>query len=391
MNKLIIPSKINDKVLEEILLRLINTSKDLHLQLPQKIDYRGFGMLPKLLLVLFTWIRTKSGKIIIPIPESDEESLKNFSNNYFGYVTLLTVWKICDIENEEGISLKKCFRSHTKIFHNKIDFLEGLPLDAVLIPNFDHYSKVKGLSHWFYSPNSEFYEYPSSLNNSIFRIFQSLKVNLKTALRSPKILEDIQSIIWELIKNTHEHATNDWLNTTTLTPNTRGAYFRVQRSSKRNYITGANSHKGLIQFYEDVLNDGVNLLLEVSVFDSGPGLVKRYLGEKWIDNLNVREDVNIIKRCLIRGNTSVNTLRGVNKGFGLDHVLKLLSDNRGFLTIRTGRTSLYRDLNKSPYSSTIDIEKIELNDWTNCSSSQYVNMNATEGTMITMVYPLKDI
>ena len=94
---------------------------------------------------------------------------------------------------------------------------------------------------------------------------------------------------------------------------------------------------------------------------------------------------------LNKGSDFVVTSKGLSKGFGLDHVLKLLSKKNGFLKIRTGRASLYRDLIQSPYFETQDLSKVVLNDWTNSSNSSYVNMNNTEGAMITMVYPINEI
>ncbi|MGZ3755222.1 MAG: hypothetical protein ACXVAY_19505 [Mucilaginibacter sp.] len=393
MDKIVIPSKLDDEVLEDILLEFVNAPIDLNLELPLGIDYRGFGILPRLFLVIFTWIRNKNGKLIVPIEDNNELSISEFAQSYFGYVVLLTAWKNCDIENQSGESLKKVFRPYTSQFHNKIDFLKGLPYDAILIPNFDHYSKSQGWSHWFYTLGYEFFDVPSGLNNTIYRIFECLSINLKSKIINSNsgIIEDLQSILWELMRNTHEHAIKDHLNKVNLSPNTRGAYFRIQRSSKRNFIKAAKSHRGLISYYESALEEGDNFMLEVSVFDSGPGLVKRFLGAKWEDNLNIRDDVDVIKQCLIKGQTSVVTSKGLSKGFGLDHVLKLLSKKRGFLKIRTGRASLYRDLIQVPYIETLDLSKVILNDWTNSSNSSYVNMNNTEGTMITMVYPINEI
>jgi hypothetical protein len=306
---------------------------------------------------------------------------------------LLTVWKNCDIEDENGNSLKKELRKFTADFRDKIDFLHNIPIEEIAIPNFDHYSKSLGLSHWFYSLDFEFYEIPSKLNNTIYRVFECLSINLKRKIINSNndIIEDIQTIIWELMRNTHEHAVKDYLNQVNLSPNTRGVYFRIQRSSKNNFIKGASKHKGLSSYYEGALVEGDNFLLEISVFDSGPGLVKRFLGVKWEDNLDIREDINTIKQCLIKGQTSINTSKGFSKGFGLDEVLKLLNKKQGFLKIRTGRASLYRDLIKSPYLETQDLSKVVLNDWTNSSSSSYTNMNNVEGTVLTMVYPINEI
>lgn len=393
MSRILVPIKLNDQVLEKLFSELSNSYNDVDLELPLKIDYRGFGILPKLFLLIFTWIRLKRGKLVIPIQKEVENSVYQFVHSYYGYIVLLSVWKNCDIEDESGNSLKKEFKNYTTDFKNKIDFLEKIPNEEIAIPNFDHYSKSLGLSHWFYNTEFNFFDIPSNLNNTISRIFEALSINFKNKITNSNtdIIEDIQIIIWELMRNTDEHAIKDYLNQINLSPNTRGLYFKIQRSSKRNFIKGANAHKGLSDYYENALNDGDNLLLEISVFDSGPGLVKRFLGAKWEDKLEIREDINIIKRCLIKGQTSVNTSKGRSKGFGLDEVLKLLSKKGGFLKIRTGRASLYRDLIKSPYLETLDYSKVVLSDWTNSSANSYVNMNGVEGTMLTMVYPINVI
>lgn len=393
MDKIIVPGKLDDKILEGIFLELVNAPGDINLELPVEIDYRGFGILPKLLLVVFTWARRKRGKLILPIDSNSQSELSQFAQSYFGYVVLLTIWKNTEIENKVNESLKKSFRPYTSQFHDKIDFLKGLPYDAILIPNFDHYSKSQGWSHWFYTLGQELFEVPSGLNNTVYRVFECLSINSKSKIVSSNsdIIEDLQSILWELMRNTHEHAIKDHLNLVNLSPNTRGVYFRIQRSSKRNFIKAAKTHRGLVNYYENALEEGDNFMLEVSVFDSGPGLVKRFLGAKWEDDLNIREDINTIKKCLIKGQTSVVTSKGASKGFGLDHVLKLLNKKRGFLKLRTGRASLYRDLIQAPYLETQNLSEVVLNDWTSSSNSTYVNMNSTEGTMITMVYPINEI
>jgi hypothetical protein len=393
MNKIIVPDSLNDTVLEDVLLKLFNSEKDIDLELPLEIDYRGFGILPLLFLIVFTWVRNKNGRIIIPISLNDERKIKVFAQSYFGYVLLSTIWKYCNVENHLNESLKKAFRPYTSEFHNNIDFLKDLPKEGILVPNFDHYSKVVGLSHWFYNNAHDFSSSPSGLNNTIFRILEHLGTIYQTRLieTNKEVVEDLQKIIWELMMNTHEHAILDHLNQVNLNPNTRGLFIRIQRSSKKNFISSASGHKGLVNFYENALIDGLNFILEISVFDSGPGLVKRYLGKSWEDNLNIRYDIDVIKKCLIKGQTSVKDYTGQYKGYGLDNVLKLLDKKKGFLKIRTGRANIYRDLIQSPYLETQSPEDIMLYDWTSTSKNQFINTHAITGTMITMAYPLNQL
>ncbi|MES2762757.1 MAG: hypothetical protein V4677_11140 [Bacteroidota bacterium] len=387
-----IPNKINNTTVEEILLKVNESTDDYNLQLPIDFNYRGFGILPSLLLILFSWVRKSKGKLIIPISIDNKEAIKNYANDYFGYTVLSTVWKSTEIVNEEGVSLKEDFRKHTLRMHDKLDFFEGLSNEALLIPCFDHYSKEKGLSHWFYINNFKYAESPSLLNNTIYRIFEYLGRIYTTRINanSIKLLDNLQTIVWELIKNTDEHAKKDYLNQIELSPNTRGIFIKIHRSSKAKFIENANNHKGLEEYYNLALNETDNFMLEISVFDSGPGMVKRFLGSKWNENVTTKEEVDTIKNCLIKGVTSVSGFQGKHKGFGLNNVLQTLNTQRGFLKIRSGHVSLYRNLIDSPYIETTEIDKVELKDWNTMNPSKFSKMDFTAGTLITMAYPINE-
>jgi hypothetical protein len=390
MDKLVIPKKLNEEVIENFLGNLEKSSEKIDLEIPLEIEYRGFGILPILFLLFFTWVRRKEGKLVIPIENADSEILKLLNKDYFGYLFFSTIWKHCDIVTLKGESLKPILINYTRAMHDRIDFLTALPNESVMIPCFDHYSKEKGLSHWFYSDNYNFAATPSSLDNSIVRIYESLSKNFRDKLlkNSVNVIEDIQKILWELLKNTDEHATRDYLNDIILMPNSRGLFMKIQRSSKVKFIEKSNGHKGLEKFYDKSLKDGDNFILEISVFDSGPGLVRRFLGKKWTNGLSMNDEIDTIKKCLIKGQTSVISVKGKNKGFGLDDVLSLLDKKKGFLKIRTGSASVYRDLTESPYVKTNDINEIDLYDWLKLSNNDFSRMNYIEGTLITLAYPI---
>lgn len=84
--------------------------------------------------------------------------------------------------------------------------------------------------------------------------------------------------------------------------------------------------------------------VELSVVDSGPGLVRRWLsslesGKKIIRDLNdisYTEEENVIADCFKKWATSShNSLRGI----GLFSVARMLREKNGFLRLRTGRLS----------------------------------------------------
>jgi hypothetical protein len=180
----------------------------------------------------------------------------------------------------------------------------------------------------------------------------------------------------------------DYTNESKLTPNCRGLYISIYRSSQRNFISNTKN-EGLKAYYRKAFPPNDQLfMLEVSVFDSGPGLVKRFLGKSWSEKTDIQTDIDTIKKCLIKGQTSVSNVDGINKGYGLDDVLRLLDLKSGFLKIRTGRVSIYRDLILSPYKRTDDLHKVDLFDWSKYTKNDYSKMANAEGTAITLVYPL---
>ncbi|QEC44817.1 hypothetical protein [Pseudobacter ginsenosidimutans] len=360
------------------------------LQIPSEVFYRGFGVIPSLFLFVFTWIRTCRGTLIIDIDPNNKQGLADFIESNYGYVIVITVWKDTKIVAKDGTDLKPLLREHTNNMRKRIDFLQDLPNFEIVIPNFDHYPVDKGLSHWFYINNYSFASVPSELDNTTYRIFEKISSIYRSRITNAvsDLLDTTTRIIWELMGNTNEHAIKDHLDQKTLSPNTRGLYIKLHQSSKANFEKNAKEDPALLEYYAKSLIDGDNLVLEISVFDSGPGMVKRYKGSDWAEDAEVYEDVNIIKTCLVRGESSVKGPARMNKGYGLDDVLKLLDQKRGFLKIRTGRVSLFRDLTATPYVESQNTKDIKLYDCNTLSSEDFQDLCWFEGTQITMAYPI---
>lgn len=376
--------------IEELLIE-INKNKAIDLLLPISIDYTGFGILPSFFLAFFTWVRNNKGKIILPIDENDHKKLEAFAIDYYGYVVLSTIWRNFDVVNKNNVDIKFSFKNYTGKMHQYLDSLTiNLPNEAVLIPSYDHYPKEKGLSHWFYSYDYDFFDTPSEIENSIYHILSQINKNYKQRLKRniSDSFDDINTIVWELLKNTDEHAKTDYLGQIKLLPSTRGLFMKVHRSSKNNFITNTK-HEGLREYYKDALdNEEYSFFLEISVFDSGPGLIKRFLGREWDKDRAIEKNVETIKNCLFKGQSSVKSNEGINKGFGLDEVLNLLDKKRGFLKIRTGNVSLYKNLIKSKYKKFENPSEIELFDWQTLSNENYTIMPSTEGSLVTLAIPL---
>jgi hypothetical protein len=391
MNKRItIPKKVTSAIIENLNNELHASPEQVDLFIPPSVTPRGFGVIPSIYLLLFTWMRRRQGALIIDIDSSNKEEVAEFVESYFGYIIIITVWKNNEILAPNGESIKKALRACTPKMRDRLDLLQDLPNSELVIANFDHYSEALGLSHWFYIRDYKFAEAPSELDNTTYRIIETLGQIYRTKLRTSikDVLDPTTRIIWELMANTHQHATKDYLDQATLSPNTRGLYLKIHESNKVNFIQNADDELGLSQYYERNLTDGRNYVLEISIFDSGPGLVKRFLGKDWNEKQPIAEDVRTIKICLLRGVSSVKGPDSMKKGYGLDEVLQVLDKKRGFLKVRTGRTCLYRDLVATPYLHAKTPEEVELFDSGTQSNDRFTEYDWIEGTQITMAYPL---
>jgi len=394
MQKVKIPKKINHDTVEQLIAALNSNGNDTtDLEVPIDVSYRGFGILSSLFLLLFKWMRGNPGKLIIAVNEDQVDDIEQFATSYFGYVFLLTAWPTTTIVDLKGKNLKPKLREFTSVMYEKIDFLQDLPNNEVLLPCFDHYSNERGLNHWLYPDQIVFANTPSNLQNTVYRVFETVGKIYKSRFNNviSEIFDDIEIILWELLRNTDEHAKTDYLNVINLYPNTRGVYFKISQSSKDNFLSNAKNSTSLINYYEKAMQEGNNFIFEISVFDSGPGLARRYCGEKWEDGISVDEEVDIVKMCLAKGASSVLNWGGKLKGYGLNDVLELLSKRNGFLKIRSGRTSICRDLINKPHIATANFSEIELNDWKSDKSSLFTEMPFAEGTSLTMAFPLPKI
>lgn len=388
---IIITGKSNLETLQNTIEALNASDSSVDLQMPASLTSKGFALPVSILQVLFFWMRHKRGRLILPLDETKLSMLENFSSSFYGYLVLFTVWRHCEIVNPKGISLKPYLKDFTSVMNTYVMSLsqDNLPNNEVSLACFDHYSHERGLPYWFYDVDYEFKSSPAEFDDTTYAFLSHLTKIFKSRVMTTvsKSTTAISNILWELLKNTDEHARKDAFNQVKLMPNTRGVFLKIHRSSRLNFLKDAES-RGISDYYLHFSDSQDLFFLEISVFDSGPGMVKRFLGKSWKDNSAIIEDVDTVKKCLIKGQTSIEGAKGDKKGYGLDSVLKLLSEKRGFLSVRTGRVWLYRDLISTPYIKTQNFNEIQLYDWGTNSDSDYTKFSSTEGTLITLALPL---
>lgn len=365
-----------------------NKGEGIDLYLPKKIEKLDFGVLFSYLQFLATWIRNeKSGKLHLPV-NTVEEAIAYLDENEFVYPSLVLAWEK-EIIDSEGRNLKSVLKEPSRRYFDKMDFFE-LKGRSVPIFCFDHDKSNRGLSKHFYKSSRELIS-EEGLGFNLFRAFQKIGSHNPSVFRNSIKLnfDSFIAIIHELFANTHEHAKTNELGYN-LYPNIRAIQLKFHTKKIENYIELYHDFKGMVDYFNSgfKVNDlGDLYLIEISILDSGPGLVKRYKGLSEY-NIPINEEIEIVKQCLYRHNTSAEGLQGDVKGIGLDRVLRTI-DGKGFVRIKSGRADVFRDMKNQRYVHHDKASDIQLNDWKNNNTTDFAVYPPAEGTLISIFYPLE--
>jgi hypothetical protein len=199
------------------------------------------------------------------------------------------------------------------------------------------------------------------------------------------------AILHELFKNTHEWARTDE-HGVPLLRSVRGLLAQGHSWAQPEALEVATGSPALTSYLSAPsirMPEGRWRFLELSVFDSGPGLARRWLAghpgrAADLANPTLEEEYRACVECFLRWNSSTGA---GHKGVGLHEVMRTLSRLGAFFRVRTGRLSLYRDFVASPYVGTVD-EDCSLNDWTT-GTDDMTALAATEGVLYTMLIPIR--
>lgn len=369
----------------------IKDNLEVDVLLPTELNRSYIGIVPSLYQFVFTWVRyQKSGKLLLDISNPDTTDFEELYENELIFPLICLVWNKNDIFNNSGkINLRNYLKTFNKIYFDKMKAVSAQKNRKLLLTNFDHFPKEQGILPCF-EVDEVFTANETSLSNNLDDgIYEILAYSNDVMKEYNKVKEPLMGIVYELMKNTYEWGCEDE-NNVPLDPSTRGLLIKFYKKTRKKLIEDFKNHKGLSTYFsnERLKENNVSELyfLEIDVFDSGLGFIEKY---KSLNQSNELTDIDIIKKCLIKHNTSDTSLESDDKGIGLDRILTIL-DGKGFLRIKTGNYTLYRNLITHPYKK---IEKnsitdMELFDWKKNSNSDYTIYPNSVGAVISIIYPL---
>ncbi|MBN9688992.1 MAG: hypothetical protein J0M24_02045 [Verrucomicrobia bacterium] len=203
--------------------------------------------------------------------------------------------------------------------------------------------------------------------------------------RIEEVAMRLATILFETFRNTHQ-----WARTTVDgVPIRRGVRGLLMRRYRQHPASTGSALRDRHEQDAPLANFLANYLdhtasggmLELSVFDGGPGLVRRLRGTSDLTSLSLEDERATCFECFNKHKTS----SGVpHRGIGLYASMRELNKLGGFLRLRTGRLSLYRSFHEDPFR---EGEPASFADWPIQDGHPYADV---AGTVLTFLIPIPE-
>ena len=185
---------------------------------------------------------------------------------------------------------------------------------------------------------------------SLIRDLQpQLSININRMFNEGQ-LTTIATLLFQLFKNADVHTvTNEFGDE--YAKGMRGLMIaRVTVNSASEIEAYAGKDRNLTAFLaRNITGKATGSFVEITVFDTGPGMVSRLLRRRLnttlrLEDISLEEEFEYTKECFeVHKSSQSNS----GHGDGLDLALRALSQLKAFLSLRTGRMSLLQDFSSS--------------------------------------------
>lgn len=216
--------------------------------------------------------------------------------------------------------------------------------------------------------------------------------------------EALTTIVAETFKNTHDHGRTG-IDQADVSPSLRGLYARYYDLEEVKRLTAGRKNETLspaLRFAATFIPQQrptrerwpnpvpVSGVLELSVFDSGPGMASKWLNRP-VESVPAGEQLEAVRSCFSKGQTTTGTL---GRGFGLAKVLLKLRELHGFIGVRTNQLQLYRqfgwgaDIGHVELAGGMRIPKEALFDWKRQFVQSATERLSVKGTVVSFLLPM---
>ncbi|MBS1043577.1 hypothetical protein [Gluconobacter cerinus] len=352
------------------------------LALSERLHDTACGGAAAIAQVVFTWARQNPSASFTPLLDCNRD-LGDLVKRLPGLIAIMMAGKIGNEEADEGAERRRAYAAAKEIV-SKMDEREyrnttkGIGVSLVCA---DETTKA------YLSPF-----YASAQNRRpVLRAeeeFQYLASKLLEAavnqVRFDEVVHlanDLGVMIRELIDNTDRYARQD-INGNRLRKSVRGLHAQSHHVSPDRINSLAGEYAPLARYLtriEQRMRFKTAQILEISIFDSGPGFAAHAMGRQIPSDYDIGEELKLVRSRFLERNHEY-TRDGAGKG--LRRTLERLKKDSGFIRLRTGRTSLYKDFSLGSETK-FTPEDMQLDD----AFGGHPAARA-EGTLLTLLVPL---
>jgi hypothetical protein len=368
---------------EELLHEFVLKGK-VDIEVPLKLQAASMMGEPSLLQGLITWSRHNSeGAVVLPTiaRESQNDVVDKLAKRAFGFTALLAGADV--VSGQGGMSYRRvaydaCERRVLEIGRSVEDVVYG---HRTFLPCVDHSTR------WqlpvFYHQDGRVRS-RSEFKSIAYRLLHRRAPAFTNSL-ADELVSALGSILFELFLNTHDWGRTD-VDNRPYRKSFRGVLLTRHTIDVAGMSRATSGCSQLKDFGKAMIvksPDKYARFIELSVFDSGPGLAARWNGGHISDEIAIEEEKLLCESCLGKHKT---TSYSTSRGLGLFEVMQTLSELSGFLRIRTGRLSLLRDFIKNPVNTNEATDPrlfIMEND-----EGLPIKLARVEGTLITAIFPV---
>lgn len=198
----------------------------------------------------------------------------------------------------------------------------------------------------------------------------------------PSFVHALAVALYELIRNTDEHGQADDRGNLRRR-SIRGFHARKHALTPDSLAGITSGSPPLADFCRALmparaLNKQVQMV-EISVFDTGPGLAASLTGRALVE-LSFDEELEAVYRCF---NKHISRKHSSSAGLGLPNLVDVLARQGGFLRLRTGRCALYANFARDPVGQFG--EPPPLQQWFGGENPAPL----VAGTLFTLLFPLR--
>ncbi|WP_413992434.1 hypothetical protein ACMDCR_10265 [Labrys okinawensis] len=349
-SQLVVNSSMTATEFESALDRALSKGERPLLRLPTEWDLaKGPGGAARAAQLVATWARnvSKPDLAIYATGADDVVAIDRFVKQLHGLSGAMLASRILANDGRTEITREVNASAKSRVdAMNSLDIRglqRGQAIDLVCVDP----SSLARLRPFYYPTGEDSFRSPAEFESLVWDLIRESSHSYASSMAT--VVKDLAEALRELFVNTHIHARRD----------AEGVRYRrgvrgvivAQRNVKRQIIAqfsmGLPPLVSYLAALTHVERRDTLKMIELTVFDSGPGLAARINEASLPEGMSIEIEHRLVEKCFLKNATSVGR---PGYGLGLTRVLHMLKERSGFLFLRTGRLTLFRAFPPGGYS-----------------------------------------